>query len=147
MPPNNLTPNKSTHQNVILIGGYRDFLNFILRIIINLIPFIRDIFLTGGFNKDNGILQTVEKYHLKNDIWELITSMNIPRSSHGCIVYNGKLSVLGGLSQKDGERKTVKSVELFDFEKKSWNFSFDLPTKLCDFNVVSFKNNLLCTTF
>lgn len=52
------------------------------------------VYAVGGFDGDSQ-LRSVERYRPETNSWEVIHSMNSPRSALGVAVLNGKLYALG----------------------------------------------------
>eukprot|EP00547_Thalassionema_nitzschioides_P009102 CAMPEP_0194226960 /NCGR_PEP_ID=MMETSP0156-20130528/42613_1 /TAXON_ID=33649 /ORGANISM="Thalassionema nitzschioides, Strain L26-B" /LENGTH=322 /DNA_ID=CAMNT_0038959427 /DNA_START=1293 /DNA_END=2261 /DNA_ORIENTATION=- len=77
--------------------------------------------LTGGMNKNQEPKRSVWIYH--NGEWdtETLPPMNIARSSHGLVILNKKVYVLGG---RNHNGYLIKSVEMFDLKnpQNGWTF-------------------------
>ena len=77
--------------------------------------FQNKLFLTGGyFYTDEGTITTsnnVAVYDAVDLTLRFVTTMDIPRSGHGMIVFNNAPTVIGGVQYKDGQWKRLNSTE------------------------------------
>ena len=71
----------------------------------------------GGRDKRGNMLNTVVMYNVKTEQSHMLPSMIYKR--HGCtaVVVENNIVVLGGV---DEEWRTLKSVEIFNFERYTW---------------------------
>jgi N-acetylneuraminic acid mutarotase len=81
---------------------------------------------------------SVEIYDPMKDEWTPGISMKDSRAGFGATVMNGKIYVAGGELIDVG--KTVKSVEVFDPDTKTWSSLPDLPNGLHGFPMVGAEN-------
>ena len=54
------------------------------------------LYVVGGTNRHNEVLQSVERYHFKEDRWQEIPPMLDARASPSIAAVNGKIYVFGG---------------------------------------------------
>ena len=60
--------------------------------------------------------------------------MTMGRMNHGCVAYTEtgrtKIMVAGGVTSLGGETVVTSSVEVMDWQTKSWTSARDLPRRL-----------------
>lgn len=74
--------------------------------------------------------------------WNYTTPMNQTRVMFGSTVCDGKIYVLGGMTE---EKKASKSMEMFDVEKRTWTTLSDYPgdvTGICNMALVTIGNDI-----
>lgn len=71
------------------------------------------IFSLGGENRYESLLDTIERYSVIQDVWEILSvKMPLKMECVGCIQYNNEILVLGGYSCELGSLKNVYSLDL-----------------------------------
>jgi actin-binding protein IPP len=89
------------------------------------------LYVVGGTNRHNEVLQSVERYHFKEDRWQEIPPMLEPRASPSVAAVNGKIYVFGGDQINEVNfyraRTTIAAAECFDPLSNSWTPSDSLP--------------------
>ncbi|GEM_PF-2456579 len=68
-----------------------------------------DIYIPGGYDVSNTILNTLQVYHTTSDTWTVVSSDPMPAAilGMGCAVQNGKLYVFGGMDTSSDYRNTA----------------------------------------
>ena len=91
------------------------------------------IYVVGG--KDEGVrLSTVDMYDPQNASWTQVASMTGPRASHGCVVLDGKLYVVGG----DGPSfQVLDTAEVYDPQTDGWQPLAKMTTARAAFGLVA----------
>jgi N-acetylneuraminic acid mutarotase len=91
------------------------------------------IYVVGG--KDEGVrLSTVDMYDPQNASWTQVASMTSPRASHGCVVLDGKLYVVGG----DGPSfQVLDTAEVYDPQTDGWQPLAKMTTTRAAFGLVA----------
>ncbi|KAF0764307.1 kelch-like protein 20 isoform X1, partial [Aphis craccivora] len=74
------------------------------------------VYVIGGRNDGNSVLNSVEVFDVNTNKWQMVTSMSTQRNSHGVGVLNNLLYVVGGF---DG-RMYLNSVECYDPSLDTW---------------------------
>ena len=89
------------------------------------------LYVIGGTNRHNEVLQSVERYHFNENKWEEIPPMLEARASPSVASVNGKMYVFGGDQINEVNfyraRTTISVAEVYDPLTKSWNYSESLP--------------------
>ena len=75
-----------------------------------------NVVVTGGVDKRGNILNTVIMYNVKTEQSHMLPPMRCKRWGCAAVVVGNNIVVLGGL----GERRELKSVESFNFERCTW---------------------------
>ena len=94
------------------------------------IAFKEKIYVFGGITK-LGITDRCEVFDCKENFWDLIEPMHVPRSHCGVAEYRGDLYVFYG---KDSFGRFLNSIERYSIEKNKW--------KLFQFNSNSIQHEL-----
>ena len=58
--------------------------------------FMEDILVAGGWDSDGNYLKSVERFSLKKNVWERVSSMNVGRIAATSFAYENQVFVLGG---------------------------------------------------
>jgi len=58
--------------------------------------FLTKLNFIGGWNKQEGVLASVERYNEFANKWEKVASLNVARCHHTATVVGGKIYVAGG---------------------------------------------------
>ena len=89
------------------------------------------LYVVGGTNRHNEVLQSVERYCFKSNSWEIISPMKEPRASPSVAAANGKIYVFGGDQIIEVNfyraRTTIAAAECYDPLTNAWTTSVDLP--------------------
>ena len=89
------------------------------------------LYVVGGTNRHNEVLQSVERYNFKEDRWQEIPPMLEARASPSVASVNGKIYVFGGDQINEVNfyraRTTISAAEVYDPLTNSWNHSENLP--------------------
>ena len=75
------------------------------------------IYVTGGRNQGETLVNTVYVYHPQADAWKKLGCMGIARRYHASTAVGGKLYVFGGW---DDEGETLNTAEVYDPASGSW---------------------------
>lgn len=68
------------------------------------------LYVIGGTNRHNEVLQSVERYSFQNDSWERVPSMLQPRASPAVAAADGKIYVFGGDKINEVSKKSITST-------------------------------------
>eukprot|EP00964_Phaeocystis_antarctica_P011350 scaffold6278_cov66-Phaeocystis_antarctica.AAC.3 len=74
------------------------------------------IYVVGG-QGDGDKLSAVELYDPQTASWKQLASMMAPRTSHGCVAFNGKLYVVGGYGNAF---RALDTAEVYDPQADGW---------------------------
>ena len=74
------------------------------------------VVVLGGLDKRRKALNTVVMYNVKTEQSHMLPSMRYKRCSCTAVVVENNIVVLGGW----GDGRTMKSVEVFNFERNTW---------------------------
>lgn len=91
------------------------------------------IFITGGFDSEYNamgftiMIDTDASLETDKLVYEIKSSLNIPRGSCSAVSHANFAYVLGGFSDEDGYCEAMTSVEVYDFKSDSWT---DMETGL-----------------
>ena len=89
------------------------------------------LYVIGGTNRHNEVLQSVERYHFKENRWEEIPPMLEARASPSVASVNGKIYIFGGDQINEVNfyraRTTIAIAEVYDPLTKTWKYSESLP--------------------
>ena len=91
------------------------------------------IYVMGGVgwpqipNHPGPFLSSVEVFDPKRNQWTEITEMPAPKVGHTASVINGKIYVIGGGFQGDGQFEYLSTVEVYDPETDRWTQELDMP--------------------
>jgi len=83
--------------------------------------------LIGGMNKYQEPKRNVWLYHGGDWDTETLPQMNIARESHGCVILDNKVYVLGG---RNRHGCLIKSVEMLDLRQLRNGWTFVAPMKI-----------------
>ena len=75
-----------------------------------------NVVVIGGADKRGKVLNTVIMYNVKTEQSHMLPPMRCKRSRCTAVVVGNNIVVLGGF----GERRELKSVESFNFERNTW---------------------------
>jgi len=75
------------------------------------------IYAIGGWNNNEGTLDSVEKYDVNKNKWSLVNSMIVDRKEHAACVSGGKIFSVGGASDKGNK---PKAIEIYDSATDEW---------------------------
>ncbi|KAL9957686.1 hypothetical protein ACROYT_G034611 [Oculina patagonica] len=100
----------------------------------------RKIYVVGGLN-DDGLLDTMECFHIRSQKWKELTGPQEPRFSMGVASWAGSIFVFGGRC----DRHSLKSMEAYLPKEDRWVSS---PAYLNDsrseFGHVVYENKIYC---
>jgi len=89
------------------------------------------LYVVGGTNRHNEVLQSVERYNFKENRWTELPPMLEPRASPSVSAVNGKIYVFGGDQINEVNfyraRTTIACAEVFDPLSNTWTHSEPLP--------------------
>eukprot|EP00940_MAST-03C_sp_MAST-3C-sp2_P002927 g2927.t1 len=71
----------------------------------------------GGYNGQDGVLDTVEVYDPETDVWEMLAPCIIPRANCALGVVDGKLIAAGGFDER---HVYLRSAEMYDPATDTW---------------------------
>jgi len=74
-----------------------------------------DIYIIGGRDKENKVLNSVEKYNVTTGERTAMASMNIGRDKHAAVRLGNRIYVMGG---REGE--ACYTLEEYDIERNTW---------------------------
>eukprot|EP00357_Protocruzia_adherens_P030869 CAMPEP_0115012512 /NCGR_PEP_ID=MMETSP0216-20121206/24783_1 /TAXON_ID=223996 /ORGANISM="Protocruzia adherens, Strain Boccale" /LENGTH=1414 /DNA_ID=CAMNT_0002381587 /DNA_START=141 /DNA_END=4385 /DNA_ORIENTATION=- len=105
------------------------------------------IYTFGGFS--DASKDTVEKYDVENDSWQVVPGGNMPLARAKCVALvvdvggeRSTVCVLGGLHGNE----RLKSCAIYLVEENTWEKAkFELPTALSGFCAVKFRDHLYVT--
>lgn len=84
-----------------------------------------DIFIFGGYDGQN-VLRSCEVYNVKLNRWQHIAPMRYSRMKHSAVAHDGKIYVIGGVSNiRKGS--VFRSVECYIPEENLWISAPDMP--------------------
>jgi N-acetylneuraminic acid mutarotase len=81
----------------------------------------------GSSNVIDEVLSTLEAYDPRSDTWSVRAPMPTARLAMAAGVVDGKLYVVGGFTNKGGER-TLSTVEAYDPTTDAWTTKAPMPT-------------------
>ena len=96
------------------------------------------VYVVGGYNTDSGRTGDTYKLSLSSKQWVKQSSLNTPRTSHGCAEWDGGIMVIGG----NGNGIKLSSVEKYNPVSNEWFTFTPLPTKLDDMQVLVWDKDL-----
>ena len=111
----------ATHEKIFIAGG---------------ITSSHDV--AGGVAKSSRVVktseimrtQTCEIYNVETNEWQLIASLNAPRSGGNLVCFKGTLYVVGGVQSGVGDEagySLALTVESYDVQKKKWRHKKKIP--------------------
>jgi N-acetylneuraminic acid mutarotase len=85
-----------------------------------------NIYVIGGFDKYDNVLDTVEVYNIKNDSWKTVSPLPEPLHHTATASSNGKIYVVGGYTNNNW----LPSAKLFIYSPKNdtWTEGPPMPT-------------------
>jgi N-acetylneuraminic acid mutarotase len=85
-----------------------------------------DIYVIGGLDKSEDVLDVVEVYNVKNNSWKSAASLPQPLHHTAATSYDGKIYVVGGFIS----REWIPTNQLFIYEptKNQWTEGNPMPT-------------------
>jgi hypothetical protein len=93
------------------------------------------VYVIGGrsYGQDQtAILSDCEYYDLEVKKWFYMPGLKVPRCGHQLLLYEGRLFVIGGLSNTSNSKK----FEVFDFIENTWNLlNIKLHMNLYNFEI------------
>ena len=79
------------------------------------------IYVTGGYNQDESLVNSVYVYDPQADAWAQLATMGIVRRYHASAAVGGKLYVFGGMGEDDdGSEERLSTAEVYDPASDSW---------------------------
>ena len=100
----------------------------------------RKIYVVGGLN-DDGLLTTMERFHLRSQKWEELPGLREPRFSMGVATWARSIFVFGGRS----DRQSLKSMEVYYPKEERWvSAPAQLNDKRSEFGHVVHANKIYC---
>lgn len=89
------------------------------------------LYVMGGTNRHNEVLQSVERYSFKHNVWTVLPPMCDARASPCVSTADGKIYVFGGDQINEvnfyRSRTTISATECFDPLNNAWTKSVPLP--------------------
>uniref|UniRef100_A0A1A9ZE23 Kelch-like protein diablo n=1 Tax=Glossina pallidipes TaxID=7398 RepID=A0A1A9ZE23_GLOPL len=101
-------PNPCGFFDVVACGGY-----YLYRI--------------GGFSDEQESLFSVNRFNLRNNVWEKVAPMNFCRREHSAVEIDGDIYVFGG----SNERGSISSVECYNTRFDKWSAIDPIQKELC----------------
>ncbi|XP_077290636.1 kelch-like protein 36 [Arctopsyche grandis] len=89
------------------------------------------IYICGGFNPNDGYLNSVERYNPVDGTWSFMAPMLTTRYNHASTTYDGKMYVIGGLKGEE----YLNSVEIYDPKLNQWTHGTPMQTHRISFSV------------
>lgn len=87
------------------------------------------LYVLGGFSESRGLLGEVEAYDPATDTWYATSALRFPRDSAGAAVdRDGKIYLIGGRVQAEGDVTDTGRVDVFDPNTRRWSVGFPLPS-------------------
>ncbi|XP_038057011.1 kelch-like protein 24 isoform X2 [Patiria miniata] len=83
------------------------------------------IFVIGGYDGQNK-LSSVEMYESKNNTWTCIQPMITPVAFATATAFNGRLFVIGGMTQDD---RVFNGIQCYNLESQTWSIITTLQIK------------------
>ena len=100
----------------------------------------RKIYVVGGLN-DDGMLTTMERFHMRSQKWKELPGLHEPRFSMGVAAWAGSIFVFGGRS----DRQSLKSMEVYHPKEDRWMFALaQLNDNRSEFGHVVYENKIYC---
>jgi len=98
------------------------------------------LYVMGGNTASGRTYRTGDTYKLNTSTkqWLKQSSLNTPRTNHGCAEWDGGVIVVGG----NGAGGGLSSVEKYDPVSNKWSTFTPLPTTLRDMQVLVWDNDL-----
>ena len=88
------------------------------------------IFIFGGCDGQN-VLSSCEVYDPRVDRWQYISPMQDSRMRHSAAVHDGKVYIVGGVSDNRAG-PGIRSVECYIPEEDRWTKVSGMPSARCD---------------
>jgi N-acetylneuraminic acid mutarotase len=105
------------------------------------------IYIFGGNSFKNGEYQihnTVDTYSFFTNKW--LTKKSIPKKIMCCngFMYGSSIHLFGGKNLIGDKKEGISSTHYsYNVQQNKWKIEMSLPIKICDFELVHFKNQLL----
>ena len=78
------------------------------------------LYVVGGYNEDDEVISTVERYNPHTKRWQKVASLSCPRSGVCAVTYGNYLYAVGG-SKDTQVTERMDIVERFDPRSNAWN--------------------------
>lgn len=93
-----------------------------------LVAYRGDLYLAGGLAEDRAVSE-LWRFSPSDGSWEQLPSMRQARGGHAGAVIGDRLYVVGGGPDGPGEHyEGYATLEIFDFETRTWTIGPDMPT-------------------
>ncbi|XP_077291757.1 kelch-like protein 28 [Arctopsyche grandis] len=96
------------------------------------------IFLIGGFNRENGSLNSVEQFNPIAQTWKFVSPMNFKRHVHASVVYGNNIYVIGGRN----DELRLNSVEVYCTKSDEWRIVSSINSKRSRLAAVSVEDSI-----
>ena len=98
-----------------LLQGSRQKTMYTARAEFAAVVFRDKLYVMGGYNAEDGILESVESYNFKEEFWRQEPDMNFGRRGGRAVVWNGRIFVFGGHQDENTltHEHVVHTVESF----------------------------------
>ena len=99
-----------------------------------------NIFVIGGYNKNEGTLSSVEVYSNITNQFSFVSAMKISRSFFGCCLVNSKIYAVGGtvgngiVGNVGNGIDYIDEVEIYDIKSDKWMKGPKLPLAIAEHN-------------
>ncbi|XP_077295655.1 kelch-like protein 12 [Arctopsyche grandis] len=93
------------------------------------------IFVIGGRNDKNEVINSVERYDLVTNTWTKMADMLTPRYSHEIAVIGGEIYAIGG---SNGE-VIFKTMEIYNTQQNEWTAAPEMTEKRADLATVAIR--------
>ena len=98
------------------------------------------IYVIGGVN-DDGLLTTMERFHIRSQKWKELPGLLEPRFSFGVATWAGSIFVFGGRN----DHQSLKSMELYHPKEEKWESAHaQLNDARSEFGHVIYENQIYC---
>jgi N-acetylneuraminic acid mutarotase len=101
-----------------------------------------NIFIIGGMNR-HGMLNSVEKFLVRERNWVNSTPMSTRKCAMGVTVVEKKIFVIGGFGCNDGAADFLSTAEFFDTETKEWSELPPMKNKRAEFAISVIENRFI----
>eukprot|EP01083_Nonionella_stella_P171987 588858_1 len=78
----------------------------------------RYLYSIGG--RDTTDSSHVYRYDTLDDIWQILTDLNVARFAASCVIDNDSIYVLGGDNDKTKKKRCLSSIEKYDIQTDVW---------------------------
>ena len=103
------------------------------------VSYLNKIFVVGNMFNDFDSYMVAQVYDPELNSWSSFDAPNHYRSDFAFVEHHGKLYIIGGADRY----RPIKTVEIFDFVKNSWDSAPDLPYAFDDPEVVILNDSLI----